>query len=352
MKGFAMQGIGNVGWVEKDRPSAGSYDAVLRPLALAPCSSDIHNVYEGAIGDRKGVILGHEAVGEVVEVGDQVKDFKPGDRVIVPAITPNWRTINTQRGYSQHCDGFAMSAFKFTNERDGVFADYFLVNDADMNLAILPEEISLEKAVMIGDMLTTGFHGAELADIKPGVTVAVIGIGPVGLMAVAGAEKLGAGRIIAVGSRKACVEVAKYYGANDIVNYKNGSIVSQIKEITKGKGVDSVIIAGGEADIIKTAIRITKPGGTVSNINFFGAGDELPIPRFAWGCGLSHINIRGGICPGGRLRMELMAELVKYNRVDPSKIVSHVFHGLENIEKAFELMRDKSEDLVKPIVIV
>lgn len=351
MKGFAMLSIGKVGWIEKEKPTPGPFDAIVRPLAVAPCTSDIHTVFEGAIGERHNMILGHEAVGEVVEVGSEVKDFKPGDRVVVPAITPDWRTSEVQRGYHQHSGGM-LAGWKFSNIKDGVFGEFFHVNDADMNLAHLPKEIPLEAAVMIPDMMTTGFHGAELAEIELGATVAVFGIGPVGLMAVAGAKLRGAGRIIAVGSRPVCVDAAKYYGATDIVNYKDGPIDSQIMDLTEGKGVDAAIIAGGNADIMATAVKIVKPGGTIANVNYFGEGDVLPVPRLEWGCGMAHKTIKGGLCPGGRLRMERLINLVFYKRVDPSKLVTHVFQGFDNIEKALMLMKDKPKDLIKPVVIL
>lgn len=346
-----MLSIGKVGWIEKEKPTPGPFDAIVRPLAVAPCTSDIHTVFEGAIGERHNMILGHEAVGEVVEVGSEVKDFKPGDRVVVPAITPDWRTSEVQRGYHQHSGGM-LAGWKFSNIKDGVFGEFFHVNDADMNLAHLPKEIPLEAAVMIPDMMTTGFHGAELAEIELGASVAVLGIGPVGLMAVAGAKLRGAGRIIVVGSRPVCVDAAKYYGATDIVNYKNGPIDSQIMDLTEGKGVDAAIIAGGNADIMATAVKIVKPGGTIANVNYFGEGDVLPVPRLEWGCGMAHKAIKGGLCPGGRLRMERLINLVFYKRVDPSKLVTHVFQGFDNIEKALMLMKDKPKDLIKPVVIL
>ena len=98
MKGFAMISINTLGWIEKENPVAGPYDAIVRPLAISPCTSDIHTVFEGALGDRHDMILGHEAVGEIVEVGSEVKDFKPGDKVVVPAITPDWRSLEVQAG--------------------------------------------------------------------------------------------------------------------------------------------------------------------------------------------------------------------------------------------------------------
>ncbi|GEA30549.1 MULTISPECIES: NAD(P)-dependent alcohol dehydrogenase [Clostridium] len=351
MKGFAMLGINKLGWIEKERPVAGSYDAIVRPLAVSPCTSDIHTVFEGALGDRKNMILGHEAVGEVVEVGSEVKDFKTGDRVIVPCTTPDWRSLEVQAGFQQHSNGM-LAGWKFSNFKDGVFGEYFHVNDADMNLAILPKDMPLENAVMITDMMTTGFHGAELADIQMGSSVVVIGIGAVGLMGIAGAKLRGAGRIIGVGSRPVCVEVAKFYGATDIVNYKNGDIVDQVMKLTNGKGVDRVIMAGGGSETLAQAVSMVKPGGIISNINYHGSGDTLPIPRVEWGCGMAHKTIKGGLCPGGRLRAEMLRDMVVYNRVDLSKLVTHVYHGFEHIEEALLLMKDKPKDLIKAVVIL
>lgn len=351
MKGFAMLSINKVGWINKEKPSASPYDAIVRPLAVSPCTSDIHTVFEGALGDRHNMILGHEAVGEIVEVGCEVKDFKPGDKVVVPAITPDWRSLEVQAGFHQHSNGM-LAGWKFSNFKDGVFGEYFHVNDADMNLALLPDDIALDSAVMITDMMTTGFHGAEMADIQFGSSVAVIGIGAVGLMAIAGAKLCGAGRIFGIGSRPVCVDAAKFYGATDIVNYRNGDIVKQIMELTQGKGVDRVIMAGGGTETLGQAVTMVKPGGIVSNINYHGEGDSLALPRLAWGCGMAHKQIRGGLCPGGRLRMEMLINLVKYNRVDLSKLTTHVFKGFEHIEKALMLMKDKPKDLIKPVVLI
>jgi len=351
MKGFAMLSINKVGWIEKEKPVAGPYDAIVRPLAVSPCTSDIHTVFEGALGDRHDMLLGHEAVGIIDEVGSEVKDFKVGDRVIVPAITPDWRSLEVQAGFPQHSGGM-LAGWKFSNFKDGVFAEYFHVNDADMNLALMPDDMSLESAVMITDMMTTGFHGAELANIQLGSSVAVIGIGAVGLMSIAGAKLRGAGRIIAVGSRPICVEAANFYGATDIVNYKTGDIAKQIMALTKGKGVDRVIIAGGTPETLIQAVTIVKPGGVVSNVNYHGKGEFLPIPRLEWGCGMAHKTIVGGLCPGGRLRMEMLIDLVKYNRVDLSRLVTHVYHGFDKMEEALLTMKVKSKDLIKPVVII
>lgn len=347
-----MLKIGETGWIDVPKPVAGPYDAIVEPLALAPCTSDIHTVYEGALGDRTNLVLGHEAVGRVVEVGAEVKDFKAGDKVIVPAITPNWRTVEIQTGVPAcHSEG-ALTGWKFSNVKDGSFAEVFHVNDADMNLAIMPEGMSLEEAVMLPDMVTTGIHGAELAEIQVGSTVAVIGIGPVGLMGVAGARLRGAARILAIGSRKKCCDLALEYGATEIINYKNGDIVKQVVDATKGLGADHVIIAGGPGGVLGQAVEMVKPGGVIGNINYFGEGDILPVPRLGWACGMGHKKIMGGLTPGGRSRMERMAALVQTKRINPGKMVTHVFKGMDKLPEALEMMHHKSPDLIKPVVLV
>ena len=351
MKGFAMLKIGATGWIEKDIPACGPMDAICKPIALAPCTSDIHTVWSGALGDRHNMILGHEAVGEVVEVGSEVKDFKPGDRVLVSAITPDWNSLEAQGGYAMHSGGM-LSGWKFSNFKDGVFAEYFHVNDADGNLAKLPEGMDLGAAAMLADMVPTGFHGVELADVQFGDNVAVIGIGPVGLMSVAACSIRGAAEIFAVGSRPNCVALAKEFGATDIINYREGDIVQQILDKTGGKGVDKVIIAGGDNDTFKQAIQILKPGGIIGNVNYLGEGDSIGVPRVEWGCGMSHKQIRGGLMPGGRLRSEKLANLITSGRIHPEKLITHTFHGLDGVEQALMMMKDKPKDLIKPLVLI
>lgn len=349
MKGYAMLKIGETGWIEKEKPACGPLDAIVKPLCIAPCTSDIHTVWSGAIGERHNMILGHEAVGVVDTVGELVKDFKPGDRVIVPAITPDWGTLYSQAGYPMHSEGM-LSGWKFSNFKDGVFAEFFHVNEADANLALLPETVDPVAACMLPDMVVTGFHGAELCNIEFGDTVCVIGIGPVGLMSVAGANKRGASRLFAVGSRPNCVEAAKYYGATDIINYRQGDIVQQILDKTDGRGVDRVIIAGGDNDTFDQAIRILRPGGTIGNVNYLGEGDTIKIPRVEWGVGMGHKTISGGLTPGGRLKMEKMASLLATGKLDTTRLVTHVFDGFDKIEEALHLMKNKPADLIKPVV--
>lgn len=351
MKAFVMKKIGETGWVDKEVQKCGPLDAICRPIAVAPCTSDIHTVYEGAVGERTDMILGHEAVGEVIEVGSLVKDFKVGDKVVVPAITPDWGSLEAQRGFAQHSGG-PLGGWKFSNFKDGVFAEKFHVNEADANLAMLPDGMDPAEATMACDMIPTGFHGAELAEIAYGEDVLVIGIGPVGLMSVKGAALKGAGRILAVGTRPNCVALAKEYGATDIISYRDGSIDEQIRELTNNKGVDKVIIAGGDNDTFAEAVRSVKPGGIISNVNYLGSGDNIKIPREDWIVGMGHIRIVGGLMPAGRLRTERLLNLMVNGRLDVSGMLTHKFEGLEKVEDGVQLMKDKPRELIKPVITI
>lgn len=351
MKGYAMLRIGETGWIEKERPACGPKDAIIRPLAISPCTSDVHTVWEGALGERQNMILGHEACGVVDEVGSEVKDFKVGDRIMVAAITPDWDSIAAQSGFPMHSSGM-LGGWKFSNFKDGVFGEYFHVNDADGNLTLLPDSMSVEEACMLADMVPTGFHGAELADIQFGDTVLVVGIGPVGLMAVAGANLRGASRIIAVGSRPKTMEVARGYGATDFVDYKTGPIEEQVLKLTDGEGVDKAIIAGGNVNTFEAVIKALKPGGKLGNVNYLGSGTYIQIPRIEWGVGMGHKQIIGGLMPGGRYRLEKLARLITTGKLDVKPMITHRFEGFEHVEEALLLMKDKPKDLIKPVVVL
>ncbi len=204
---------------------------------------------------------------------------------------------------------------------------------------------------MCVDVVTTGFTGAEYADIKIGDTVCVLGIGPIGLMAVAGAALQGAGRIIAVGTRPICVELAKRYGATEVLSYKDGDIVEQVKQMTEGIGVDATIIAGGNAEVLTQAYDMTRYGiGTISNINYFGGTGYLPLPIFSGGRGMCGKTLHMELAKGGRMRIERILSMVQYGRLDPSPLVTHHLEGLEKVEDALYMMRDKPKDLVKVMV--
>ena len=347
MTAFVMTELDGVGFIEKPIPKAGPNDAVVKTTRALICTSDSHTVH-GAIGPRHNLTLGHEAVGIVREVGTEVKLFKPGDRVVVGAITPDWGDLASQAGHSSQSNG-ALGGWKFANIKDGVFAEYFHVNDADTNMALIPEGISDDVAVYCCDMMSTGFVAAENADIPVGGTVAVFGLGPVGLMAVSGAKLRAAGTIIGVDSVPARHELARGYGADIIVDHTKKDPVKEIFKLTDGVGVDAAIEALGANDSFRDAIIVTKPGGVISNAGYHGKGEFVNIPRMEWGVGMAEKTIRTGLCPGGRLRMQRLLRLLESKRIDPTRMTTHRF-SFEQIDKAFELMDKKLDGIIKPLI--
>jgi threonine dehydrogenase-like Zn-dependent dehydrogenase len=347
MRTFVMKKIGEVGFMDKPEPRPGPNDAVVQTTRALICTSDSHTV-AGGIGPRENLTLGHEAVGVVAEVGSEVQVFRPGDRVLVGAITPEWDDPASQAGHASQ-SGAPLGGWKFSNTKDGVFAEYFHVNEADANMAKIPDSVPDEAAVHCADMLSTGFMGAEYGNVPIGGTVAVIAQGPVGLMATAGARLCGAGLIIGVESVPNRQQLARSYGADEIVDFTKVDVVERVLELTDGQGVDTAIEALGADATFQIAVKITKPGGTISNIGYFGEGEYVRIPRVEWGVGMANKTIATGLCPGGRLRMERLLRVLETKRVDPTSMTTHTFR-FEEMERAFEIADKKLEDVVKVLI--
>ncbi|USZ69938.1 NAD(P)-dependent alcohol dehydrogenase (plasmid) [Halorussus salilacus] len=347
MQAFVMNGIGETDIVEKERPEPGPNDAILRPTKGLVCTSDVHTVH-GAIGDRENLTLGHEAVGIVEAVGEAVEEFAEGDRVAVGAITPEWGSAAAQDGHPSQSGG-PLGGWKFANEKDGIFAEYAHVNEADANLAAIPEGVADEEAVYVCDMMSTGFAAAENAAIPVGGTVAVFAQGPVGLMATKGASLRGAGRIFAVESVPERQDLAREYGADEVVDFTEHDPVERITELTDGEGVDAAIEALGREETLADCVAVTKPGGTISNVGYYGEGETVGIPREAWGVGMAEKDIVTDLCPGGRLRLRRLLRLLDTGRVDPTPMTTHEF-DFADVDEAFELMASKEDGVIKPLV--
>lgn len=347
MQAYVMQSIGTTNFIEKEPPEAGPDDAIVRPTKALVCTSDVHTVH-GAIGDRENITLGHEAVGIVVETGSDVENFEVNDRVAVGAITPDWGSLAAQDGHPSQSNQ-ALGGWKFANVKDGVFADRFHVNDADANMAQIPDAVSDEAAVYVTDMMSTGFSAAERADIPVGGTVAIFAQGPVGLMATKGAALRGAGHIIAVESVAKRQELAEFYGADDIVDYTETNPVEAIMNLTDGDGVDVAIEALGSNETFKNCIEVTKPGGVISNVGYHGQGEYVEIPRAGWGVGMAEKDIVTLLCPGGRLRLQRLLQLLEQDRVDPTRMTTHEF-AFEDIDDGFQLMDTKEEGVINPLI--
>ena len=346
MRAFAFLGQGRVGIIDKPVPEPGPLDAVVRTTAALICTSDVHTV-AGGIPLPEGRVLGHESVGIVHRVGSDVRRFKEGDRVAVGAATPCGCCDGCQRGFPAQCGGM-LGAYKFTAQKDGSLAEYFHVNDADYNLALIPAGLSDEQALYTTDMMSTGFAGAERAAIPMGGSVAIFAQGPVGLCATIGAKLRGAGLIIAVESRPERAALARRFGADVVIDPFAEDPVRRIFELT-GDGVDSAIEALGHPSTFEACVKATRPGGVIANVSYHEAGTPLTIPLPEFGLGMSDKAIHAVLCVGGRVRTQRLLQLIETGKVDPTPMTTHRF-GFGEVEQAFRLMATKGDGIVKPLI--
>ena len=298
MKALVLKGKGNIAYIEKERPTlAASHGALLKPLLVSPCTSDVHTIWQGS-PKRPDLTLGHEVIARVEEVGAEVTDFHVGDVVAVSAITPDWSQPDVEENYAHA--GHNFSAHMLGNTIDGAFQELFYLPYADRNLAHIPDGLTLEDALMCVDVLQTGFTAVEEAGVKPGDTVVVMGIGAIGLAAILSAKLAGARTIYAVGSRpenariaesmsdgdqapaqSGChVEVLNYrhlhcplpQGMHPLANSTGSPVVNYVLTKTQTKGADKVLICGGDDLAFPQAIDMVKYGtGVVSNVMYYGA---------------------------------------------------------------------------------
>lgn len=347
MNAFVMRAVGETGFVRKPIPRPGPNDAVVKTSVALVCTSDCH-VVNGSIGKRFNLTLGHEATGVVHRLGEAVQSVRVGERVAVNAITPCYQCHHCQRGYPSQCGGL-LGGWKLSHSRDGVFADYFLVNDADANLALIPDEISDEAACYATDMVSTGFAGAEAATIPLGGSVAIYGQGPVGLMATAGARLQGAGQVITVDKRANRLALSRFYGADTTIDFTEVDPDEAIMDLTRGVGVDATIEAIGSQMALDSCVRVTRPGGVIVNIGIHSDGNAISILGSGCRTGVNAVTIRSVLCPGGKERMARLLRLIANRRVDPTRMTTHTF-GFDQLDRAFALMSTKEEEVIKPMI--
>lgn len=324
--------------------------ALIRPLIWSPCTSDAHLCATGctSLPYLLGKAVGHEMCGEIVKVGPAVRDFKVGDRVIVCSVMPVWRSLEAQDGHAKNRQDNMYAGIDYP-DRGGSFVEEYYIRDADMNLALIPDGVSLEQAVMVPDMMCTAFEGMRQPAPEYGSSVAVLGIGPVGLMAVRAAVLHGAGRIFAIGSRQVCFDVAKDYGATHLVDYHDADCIERILR-DNGGPVDGVILCGGSEKELSKGLSMLKNGGTLVNLSAYFGGAPIQIDPAVWGFGYGDKTIKGVGCCGGRLWMSRMAKLIACGRVAPERLIIHRYHGMDKIPEAMGLFLNHDRTLIKPVI--
>ena len=334
---------------EKPVPDVGPLDALVRITTTTICGTDIH-ILKGEYPVAKGLTIGHEPVGIIEKLGSAVQGFSEGQRVIAGAICTSGHSNAALCGcHSQDGPGTPhgwkpLGGWKFGNTIDGTQAEYVLVPDAMANLALVPEGLSDEQVLMCPDILSTGFAGAESGSIRIGDTVAVFAQGPIGLCATAGARLMGATTIIAVDSIPARMEVSRQMGADHVIDFTKSDPVSEIMRLTKGRGVDVSIEALGRQATFEAAMRVLRPGGTLSSLGVYS--EDLKMPLDAFLAGLGDHTIRTSLCPGGKERMRRLMEVVASGRVDTTPLVTHRF-SLDDIEAAYDLFAHQRDGVLK-----
>jgi alcohol dehydrogenase len=337
-------------------PGARSWDSVADPQLQEPtdvivkvdtttiCGTELHILKGDVPAVTEGRVLGHEAVGTVVEVGAAVGSLKEGDRVLVPAITSCGRCGPCKAGMAAHCEAVGGIGWIFGHLIDGVQAEFARVPYAETSVHSVPEGVSDEQVLFLADILPTGFEiGVQNGRVKPGDTVAVVGAGPVGLAAIMTAGIAGAARIIAVDLAPSRLRHAERFGATHTVVSGDGA-EQEILALTDGQGVDVAIEAVGVPATFDLCTRIVRAGGTVANIGVHGAPTTLHLEDL-W---IKNITITTGLVSGSTI--PTLLRLAREGRIEAEKLGTHRF-ALADIMEAYDVFGAAGEHDALKVVI-
>lgn len=349
MRATVFHGPGDIRVDEVPRPHAGAGEAVIRVTTTTICGTDVH-IVKGEYPVRPGLVIGHEPVGVIEELGPGVTGYEIGQRVLVGAITPCGQCRACLSGHLSQCGqggGYeALGGWRFGNTIDGAQAEYLLVPSAQANLAPIPDGVSDEQVVLLADIASTGFGGAESGGVRIGDAVVVFALGPIGLCAVAGARLMGAALIIGIDSDPVRLEMAKRMGADIVLDFSQVDVVAEVKRLTGG-GADVTIEALGTQGTFENALRCLRPGGTLSSLGVYSGKLEMPYDAFA--AGLGDHRIVTTLCPGGKERMRRLIATVESGRFDPLPLITHRF-AFADIVEAYDLFSNRRDGVLKVAV--
>ena len=318
--------------------------ALVRVKACGICGSDLH-IYQGhGFSEDIGFCVGHEAVGEIVEIGPHVETLKVGDQVMISAAVGCGRCAACRAGDCVKCEFNATGCYGLSHALEGCQAEAVMVPHADQNAARIPEGLTLEQGLLLTDNLPTAYLGATNADIRPGGSVCVVGLGPIGLMAVEIAFALGAARVFAVDLVPERRAMAERLGATALTP---GDERAELKEITKGRFADSVVEAVGADATLKLAIALAGKQATVSTIGV-NQTRQFPFPMaLAFNKGLT---FRTSLCSVVKHWSELVP-LVRGGRLKPEQFISHRMPLSEGAH-AYDLFNDRRDGALKMVLTV
>ena len=356
MKAAVFVEPGRIELADKPIPDVGPNDALIKITTTTICGTDVH-ILKGEYPVEKGLTVGHEPVGEIVKLGSAVTGYQEGQRVIAGAICPDFNSYAAQDGAPSQdgsylvgsgrcgCHGYKLTAgWRFGNLIDGTQAEYVLVPDAQGNLAPVPNGLTDEQVLMCPDIMSTGFAGAENANIRIGDTVVVFAQGPIGLCATAGARLKGATTIIAVDGNDHRLAISRTLGADVTLNFNQVDVVQEVLKLTGGKGADSAIEALGTQQTFESAMRCIRPGGTLSSLGVYST--DLKIPLGPFGAGLGDHRINTALCPGGKERKRRLMNVIASQRLDLGVLVTHE-RRLDDIVEGYDLFANQRDGVLK-----
>ncbi len=346
MRANVFRGKDKFGLEEVERPRAGAGEAVVRVTLTTICGTDLH-IVRGEYPVKPGLTIGHETVGVVAEIGAGVSGVAVGDRVLVGAITPCGQCGACLSGHLSQCGhggGYeALGGWRLGNTLNGAQAEYVTIPSAQANLAKIPDELSDEQVILLSDIASTGFSGAESGGVRLGDAVVVLAQGPIGLCSTIGAKLMGASLVIGVDGDDARLAMAKRMGADVVIDYRNEDVVARVKALTGG-GADVTIEALGLQQTFETCLRCLRPGGTLSSLGVYSG--KLSMPYDAFAAGLGDHRIVTTLCPGGKERMRRLMELVRTKRVDLTPLITHRF-SLNEIQEAYAVFGERRQGVIK-----
>lgn len=349
MKALVYHGPGSKAWEEVPDPVIQEpTDVVVRVDTTTICGTDLHILKGDVPAVTPGRILGHEGVGTVVEVGAAVRNVAAGDRVIISCVSACGSCEYCHQGLYAHCladEGASGIGWIFGHLIDGTQAELVRVPFADNSLYKVPEGVSDEAAVMLSDILPTGFEiGVRYGDVQPGDVVAVVGAGPVGLAAMMTAHLYGAAKVIALDLDANRLDQALKFGATDTVVSSASDWLEQVLALTDGLGVDVAIEAVGIPATFDACTKIVRPGGSIANVGVHGKPVELALNEL-W---ISDINITMGLVSTSTTPMLL--KLVAQHQLEAERFATHHF-TFDQMLDAYETFGNAAETKALKVVI-
>ncbi len=346
MKATVFHDVNNIRVEEVERPRASAGEAVIRITLTTICGTDLH-IVRGEYPVKSGLIIGHEPVGVIEEIGPGVSGYEIGDRVLVGAITPCGQCNACLSGHLSQCghgSGYeAIGGWRFGNTINGAQAEYLLVPYAQANLSKIPDSLTDEQVVLLADIASTGFSGAESGGVKIGDAVVVLAQGPIGLCATAGAKLMGASLVIGVDGDQSRLETARKMGADVVLDFREVDIVAEVKRLTGG-GADVAIEALGTQQTFEQCLQSLRPGGVLSSLGVYSG--KLQIPYDAFAAGLGDYRVVTTLCPGGKERMRRLMSVVESGQFDPTLLITHRF-SLDEIAEGYRIFGERLEGVLK-----